>query len=386
MPPSEANLSQSPVCRVCRAVLPTPTFQLEGMPGSAQGFPTAETVVNDSPHHIEICECSGCGLVQLPGPPVPYFREVIRAAAFSPSMRSFRLTQFRNWIDRYDLSGKKLIELGCGRGEYLGLLAQLGVSAHGFEYAPDAVTHCRQTGLAVQQGFVEGEAQRIPDAPYDAFVTLNFLEHWPDPVGSLRGIAASLGRNGVGLVEVPNFDMILKKGLYFEFIGDHLSYFTQRTLSFTLEAAGFDVLDCQVIWHDYIISATVRRRQALNFDKLTTRSSEVKVSLLRFIEHHGSGKVAVWGAGHQALAAIALSGIHDRLAYVIDSAPFKQGKFTPATHLPIYAPDILDHSPVTAIIVMAASYSDEVVAQIRVRWGARFALAVLRDFGVDECR
>lgn len=386
MPPSEAGLSPLSVCRVCRAVLPAPILQLDGMPGSAQCFPTVETVTDDLPQYIEIRECSGCGLVQIPSPPVPYFREVIRAAAFSPDMRDFRLNQFREWIDRYQLGGKKIVEIGCGKGEYLELLARSGICATGLEYAPDAVENCQQAGLTVRRGFVESEMQRVPGAPYDAFVTLNFLEHWPDPVGSLRGIAASLDHHGVGLVEVPNFDMILDKGLYSEFIGDHLCYFTQRTLSFTLEAAGFDVLDCQVIWHDYIISATVRRRQALNFGKLTTRCAEVKASLLRFIDLHGTGKVAVWGAGHQALAAIALSGIHDRLAYVIDSAPFKQGKFTPATHLPIHAPDILDQSPVTAIIVMAASYSDEVVAQIRVRWGARFALAVLRDFGVDECR
>ena len=93
--------------------------------------------------------------------------------------------------------------------------------------------------------------------------------------------------------------------------------------------------------------------------------------------------VAIWGAGHQALATIALLNLSAGIRYVIDSAPFKQGKFTPATHLPICPPDQLAIEPVSAIIVMAAAYSDEVVRTIRDKHGDRFAVAVLRENGLE---
>ena len=89
--------------------------------------------------------------------------------------------------------------------------------------------------------------------------------------------------------------------------------------------------------------------------------------------------MAIWGAGHQALALISLLGIAPRIRFVVDSAPFKQGRFTPASHLPIVAPEHLDAGEVDAVIVLAASYSDEVARLIAQRHGTRFQVAVLRD-------
>ena len=95
-------------------------------------------------------------------------------------------------------------------------------------------------------------------------------------------------------------------------------------------------------------------------------------------------KVAIWGAGHQALAIISLTDLADKIRYVVDSAVFKQGKFTPATHIPIVSPDVLDSDPVDAVIVMAASYSDEVARIIREKFDGKINVSILRDFGLEE--
>jgi len=73
----------------------------------------------------------------------------------------------------------------------------------------------------------------------------------------------------------------------------------------------------------------------------------------------------------------------DKIRYVIDSAVFKQGKYTPATHIPIVHPDTLNSDPVDAIIVMAASYSDEVARIIRQKFDRNINVAILRDFGLE---
>jgi len=82
--------------------------------------------------------------------------------------------------------------------------------------------------------------------------------------------------------------------------------------------------------------------------------------------------------------ALALLGLAGEIKYVVDSALFKQNKFTPATHIPIFSPDRLKTDPVGAIIVMAASYSDEVARIIRLEWGASMHVAILRDFGLES--
>jgi hypothetical protein len=94
-------------------------------------------------------------------------------------------------------------------------------------------------------------------------------------------------------------------------------------------------------------------------------------------------KVAIWGASHQALAILSLLNLSGRIEYVIDSAKFKQGKFTPATHIPIVAPDKLNSDPVDAVIVMAAGYSDEVVKIIRQKFDKKINISILRDFGLE---
>ena len=76
-------------------------------------------------------------------------------------------------------------------------------------------------------------------------------------------------------------------------------------------------------------------------------------------------------------------GITPSIRYVVDSAPFKQGKFTPATHLPVVPPATLNTDPVEAVIVMAASYSDEVAGIIARDFGGRLKVAILRENGLE---
>lgn len=371
-------------CRVCFNKLPqAPLLQFENMPKAAQFLPDLDSLHDDQGVNLDVYQCPACGLVQIDNEPVHYYKEVVRAAAFSDEMKTFRRSQFVNFVQRFNLVGKKMLEVGCGRGEYLTLLQEAGVSAFGLEYADNSVNDCIHNHLNVTRGFVDSPIYSLPGAPFDAFAAFNFLEHWPDPCISLRGIAHNLHEGGIGLVEVPNFDMILKKNLFTEFIGDHIFYFTRETLETTLRLNGFEILDINEIWYDYIISATVRKRSVCNVSTFDNTRRHLKQEIDDFIHDFGSNGVAIWGAGHQALATISLLGLARKIRYVVDSAPFKQNKFTPASHIPIVAPSRLEADPVGAIIVMAASYSDEVARTIRNMFSGGIKVAIMRDFGLE---
>ena len=379
-----ADLRISLNCRVCGGALyPQPLLQYRDMPGAAQFMPGPEDLATERGTDLDICQCSACGLVQLNGPPVHYYREVVRAAAFSPEMRGFRLQQFREFAARHDLIGRKVLEVGCGRGEYLSVLSEAGMDAHGLEFSAAAVSHCRRSGQTAFKGYIGNRGKRVGQGPYGAFFILNFLEHMPRPVESLRGMAHNLEPDGVGLVEVPNFDMIVRNGLFSEFIGDHLTYFTAQTLTQALTISGFEVLDCKSVWHDYILSATVRKRQVADLTHLYQFQDRIARDVSAYLDQCDGKGVAIWGAGHQALAVISLLGIRNRIRYVVDSAPFKQGKFTPASHLPIVAPATLRADPVGAVLVMAASYSDEVARILRQDYDPSIRVAILRDHGLE---
>ena len=159
------------------------------MPAAAQGLPTAEQLADDQGVTLALHQCAGCATVQLANPPVPYWREVIRAAGLSAEMRAFRREQFGRWIAEHDLTGRKVLEVGCGRGEYLALLAEAGADAHGLEYAPAAVAACHAAGLHAHRGFLEDPSIRLASGPFDGFAILNFLEHIPAAPLTLQAIA-----------------------------------------------------------------------------------------------------------------------------------------------------------------------------------------------------
>lgn len=371
-------------CRVCGdRFFDRPLLHLDNMPRAAQFLPDASSVEFEKGIELDVCQCVGCGLVQLTGNPVSYYKDVIRSAAFSDEMMHFRFKQFSAFIEKFSLSRRKLIEIGCGRGEYLSIIKEFDVEVSGLEHLHESVILCSKNGLDVTEGFMGGDGCSLKGAPYDAFMILNYFEHLPEPNSSLSEIRDNLKDGAIGLVEVPNFDMIIKAKLFSEFTPDHIFYFTKGTLATALNLNGFDVIGCEEIWHDYIISATVRKRGKLDLSSFHENRKRLEIEINEFISKFKPGKVAIWGAGHQAFAVISMTGISEKIKYVVDSAPFKQNRYTPATHIPILAPETLISDPVDSVIVMAAGYSDEVATIIRNKYNKNITISILRENALE---
>ena len=90
-------------------------------------------------------------------------------------------------------------------------------------------------------------------------------------------------------------------------------------------------------------------------------------------------KVAIWGASHPGFTLAATTKLGEMARYIIDSAPFKQGKFAPASHLPIVGPDHFHEHPVDAIIITAPGYTDEIAASIRQKFGTAVEIRAMRS-------
>lgn len=356
------------LCRCCgRDISSSPLLKLDNMPKSAQYFPKFEDLEIERGCDINVYQCPQCGMIQLSGEPVPYYREVIRATAVSSAMREFRLQQFSSWLNRYKLKNSKIIEIGCGGGEFMSMMQEVGGDVYGIEFSPRLTAQAQAHGHRVWSMAIEDEHTLIPQAPYDAFYIMSFLEHNPTPGIYLQGICNNLTDEALGIVEVPNSDIILKEGLYSEFIQDHLLYFTKDTLCRLLEWNGFEVMSCQSIWYDYVLSAEVRRRKNYNVSQFVQRRQKVQKTVDEFFDYIDNNKLvcAVWGAGHQALANLSLLNMSAHVKYVLDSADFKQGKFTPATHIPIVPPKEISQRNIQAVLVMAGSYSTEILELLR---------------------
>lgn len=371
-----------PECRVCGAWLHSPILTQNNMPAIAQFLPQEHNLEQDKGIDILIHQCPSCGLVQLSNEPVYYYKEVVRSAGFSKEMVEFRTAQFKSFAGRF--SGGELLEIGCGAGEYLSIMSEF-VPCYGIEYSESNINICRQKGLRVGRTFLSKQSPyaRVENDvvfKFDGFFIMNFLEHIPKPSEFLRLIGENLKPNAIGLVEVPNFDLSLKELIFTDFSTEHLSYFSQDTLRRTLEMSGFQVLSMDIVWHENIISAVVQKRQTLDLSCFDKASTILQNELSEFLNTYKDKKVVVWGAGHQSLATLALTGLAYKFSYVVDSAPFKQGRYTPVTHLQIKSPQSILEDEIEVVVVNATSYSDEVVRILQSEYSCVKKIAVIKNY------
>ena len=370
-------------CRLCGASLPdVALLELASVPRGAQAFLTETEAASDAPIAVAIRQCNGCGLIQTASEPVPNWQHVIRSGGYSPSMRNVRRRQFEEFLELAGRPGLRVLEAGSGPGDNLVLLAELGASPYGVEASPDNVAASVAKGLTVEKAF-PASRRILRGGPFDAFVTTNVLEHAVDPRDFLAGVRENLVAGAMGLVEVPSLERMVERRRAYDVIADHLSYFSADTLRLALELSGFEVLEMRRDWWPDDLTAIVRLRSPTTFGSAQADLDRTVGAVRGFIDAHvGAGPVAVWGASHQALTLLALAGAAD-VSYVIDSAPFKQGRLTPATHLRVVAPAHLAVDPPAAVLVMAAGYSDEVARNLRTEHGYERPVGVLRDGWVE---
>lgn len=372
-------------CIVCGApLMDEPLFECDNMPASAQDIPDAQEVSRDRGIRLPLCQCSGCGLIQLDCEPVAYYRDVIRAGGFTSTMTQLRRSQYAHFIGTYHLEGKKFLEAGCGRGEFLNVLREFPVEVFGIENKPDLVEIARGDGLNVVCDFAGSEDHVLENGPFDAFLSFNFLEHQPDPNGMLRCLYRNLTENGMGLVTVPSVEYILENDGYYELIHDHLAYYSERSLRFLMEKNGFEVLESEMVNRD-TLSVIVRKRPRVQAGMLQENYDELHEQMHAFMKERTSGgrKLAVWGASHQGFTLIPTLHLEQYVSYIIDSAPFKQGRFAPASHVPIVPPSHFHDDPVDTVLIVAPGYTQEIAGIIRRDFGEHVTIATLRSRSLE---
>lgn len=347
-------------CIICKRKLNNPIASFANMPAAAQKMPDKAHLNEDVDITLDLYECKGCGLIQFDTKPVSYYKDVIRATKVSEKFRKLRIEQYSHFVEVCHLEGKKILEAGCGGGEFLEIWKDFTVDAYGVEHNMDLVHMAQEQDLQVVQGFIGNAEDVLADAPFDGFVSFNFLEHQPDPVGMLQGIYENLTEEGVGLITVPSFEYFQEHGSYYEFIRDHIAYFTEDTLRRLLDICGFEVLEMKRFNRD-TIEAIVQKRKSVEFvdyNKQLKLMEDKFAAILKTFEKED--KIYVWGASHQAFTLLSTIKSLDCVDKIIDSAAFKWDKYSPVSHIGIVSPTILTEEIPKCIIIMAPGYSDEI--------------------------
>lgn len=365
-------------CRLCSSKALSVCLTQQHASPSIQRLLTAQECTLDQPVRLEVHQCADCGFVQLTERlEETYYDDYVMTTSHSPQMVKYQQTQVADFIERFRLVGKRVVEIGCGDGNYLALMREAGAQVSGVEPSHSFRQMALARDLDVSEGYV-GRGRQLKGSPFDAFVTRQVLEHVPDVNDFLQGIRENLTADAVGLVEVPSLEQAMEQGRFYDFFADHLNYFSADTLRHALERNGFSVLEVSRGMNGEYNVALVQRSSKYDFAAMQETLGTLSRDLAAYIDKctKAGKRVAIWGAGGKGITVLAVGQITG-VAYVIDSDPLKMGYFTPVSHIPIFAPDRLLTDPVDAVIITALAYRDEIIAQLKQTLGFDGEVVVL---------
>jgi len=245
-----------------------------------------------------------------------------------------------------------LVEVGCGKGFFLEMLAKNGVEITGFDPAyeggnPRIRQEYFQPGTGIES---------------DGLILRHVLEHVPDPVLFLEQLRDSNGGRGYIYVEVPCFEWICEKRAWFDVFYEHVNYFR---LSDFHRIFGSVVSSGRIFGGQYIYvvaDLATLRKPTLDRGDRTKMPVDFTTKLYEATPIPTQPAV-IWGG---ASKGVIFSLLKQRAGYpvkaVIDINPSKQGKFLPLTGLKVQSPeDVLCDLPEgSSIYVMNRNYLDEI--------------------------
>ena len=302
---------------------------------------------------------------------------------FSGTFVNFARDLATSLIERYAVRDKRVLDIGCGKGDFLRLICELGGN-EGFGFDP-SYAEDRTSGSEV--GHLHFYAQPF-DARWagidpDLVTCRQVLEHLIDPVAFLTELRQSLS-GSVGTVfyfEVPNVLFTVRQMGIWDLIYEHCQYFSAGSLVRLFQSCGFHVENCQELFDgQYLgLEARIAEDEAVITDR---SSSEVDILALaqdfprryaETIEHWrkvlaeetGRRPGVVWGAGSKGASFLnLLRPPGQRIAALVDQNPHKQGRYLCGTGHLIVSPESLPDIDPGAVFVMNPIYEAEIRSKL----------------------
>lgn len=334
---------------------------------------------------MELGWCRSCGFIsnmRFDDRLVNYAGRHEESQAFSPRFHTFARELARRWIDRYDLTGKTVLEIGCGKGHFLELMVAEGVG-RGIGVDPGCGTGRVTSAVArhiewIQDYYSPTHAEWRPDA----IVCRHTLEHVHDVAAFLDTVRVSVGdrRDVVILFEVPDALCVLKAGAFWDIYYEHCGYFTAGSLARALRSSGFDILDLELVYSGQYLVVEARPRpegQAATAPLPQEEPPTVVEAAIaafesafheriatwraRLRQARAEGKTGViWGGGSKGIGYLTALGPDAGIDVVVDINPHLQGRYMPGTGQRVVAPELLMEYRPDFVIVMNAVYLEEI--------------------------
>jgi len=377
-----------------------------------ESFLTAERLEAMEPFfplHVRVCE--RCWLAQLPSfvPPEEIFEEYAYFSAYSDSWVEHARRYVDLITDRIGLTSDSLVvEIASNDGYLLQHFVPKGIAVLGIDPAANVAKAAEERGVPTLVDFFgRNLAQRLVTERGHADLVLgaNVLAQVPDLNDFVAGVSVLLAPDGTTTFEFPHLARLLEGVQYDTIYHEHFSYFSLTTIRKVFAAHGLDVIDVEELpshggslrvygahaeaAHEpsAVVADLLEREEAEGlldperYRRFADDVVESKRALLELlIELKRNGKQVVgYGAPGKGNTLLNYCGIRtDFLDYTVDRNPYKHGRFTPGTHIPILPPEQIAETRPDAILILPWNLAREIAEQLDYtkEWGASLIVPI----------
>jgi len=323
---------------------------------------------------IALVQCANCGLVfnaEFDANAVPYDERYENRQCFSPAFQQHLDGLAQSLIARHGLRGGRILEIGCGKGDFLRLICA-AASALGTGFDTTYEGPLREANVEFHRQYATPTDVK---GSFGALICRHVIEHVPN-IGAFLRELHSLARaagDPVAVLETPSFEWIVRHGCFWDVFGEHCNYFGVPTLAFLAETAGFQVLRHSVVFGEQYQLLELRLagtgqpganppgiRERYSLDVFSREFTNTRRKLEeRLLGAGAANGWAVWGAGAKGVALVNQITIRPP-DLVVDSNPAKQGCVIPGTSIPVVSPDDARVPAVPVILIVNPNYLEEI--------------------------
>ena len=399
-------------CRFCDTTLRR-TFVDLGMSPLCETYPSvAELNRGETYYPLRVYVCEECFLVQLEEyeskenifSDYPYF------SSFSDSWLKHAENYCGKMTNRFGLNAQSfVVEVASNDGYLLQYFVRGRVPVLGIEPAANVAKVAVQKGVPTLVRFFGVPLAKELAAEgrcADLILGNNVLAQVPDLNDFVEGLKILLKPHGVLTLEFPHLQRLIERNEFDTIYHEHFSYFSLLTTSRILRAHGLKVFDveelpthggslrvyaCREEDQTHRIEAGVgeliqcEKKASLDlgrgYDGFALQVKETKLALLDFLltAARQGKRVAAYGAPGKSATLLHYCGIgKDLIEFTVDRSPYKQGRFLPGTHIPIYHPDRIAEAKPDYVVILPWNLEEEIMEQLRFirEWGGRFVVPI----------